>query len=72
MSPDIAIGLLAAVIVVAGLASIAGALRRTSKRPAGNNSRGDGGPFVGGPADRDGRDDDGGGDDGGGGDGGGD
>jgi hypothetical protein len=62
MSPDIAIGLLAAVIIIAGLVSIIGALRRTAKRPAGANARRDGGPIIGGPTSQVGRDDDGDGD----------
>jgi hypothetical protein len=69
MSSDAPMMIMAAVIVVAGLFSIIGALRRTANRPApGADGGGDGGPIFGSP--REGHDGDGDGD--GGGDGGGD
>lgn len=52
MSPDLLLTLVAAVIVVAGLLSIMGALKRTADRPPHSaDSRGDGGAFFGSPHD---------------------
>lgn len=48
LTPDILLGLLAAVVVGAGLISIVGALQRTAARRSYSGDGGDGGPMIGG------------------------
>jgi hypothetical protein len=67
MAPEFILAIVAAIVLCAGLVSIAGALRRTARRPAGAGRRDDGGPMIPGPGgSRDRHDDDGGDGDGGG------
>ena len=50
MAPELLLTLIAAIIVIAGLFSIAGALKRTANRPPhSGDSGGDGGPVYGAP-----------------------